>query len=87
MITKKRDREGKRERGKRERKRGKEKEKGKQRKRKRERIRGKRKEIGKKEETDGFWLKQENKQNLFGEKIIFFPRGKEYHKFSRCECI
>ena len=38
--------------------------------RKRERKRGKKKEIGKKKENDGFWLTQEN---LFGEKIIFFP--------------
>ena len=51
---------------------------------KRERKRGKRKEIGKKKEKDGFWLTQENKQNLFwGKKSYFFPRGKEYHIFSR----
>ena len=41
---------------------------------KRERKRGKRKEIGKKEK-DGFWLTQENKENLFCKKIIFFPQG------------
>ena len=41
----------------------------------------------KKNEKDGFWLTQENKQNLIGKKSYFFPRGKEYHIFSRCECI
>ena len=66
MITsKKRNREVKR--GKRERKRRK--------KEKRERKRGKRKEKGKKKENNGFWLTQENKENLFGETIIFFPLG------------
>ena len=62
---------GKGKEGKRERKRRK---KGKE----RERKRGKRKKIGKKKEKDGFWLTQENKQNLFGEN---FPL-KEYHIFS-----
>ena len=28
-----------------------------------------------KKEKDGFWLTQENKQNLFEKKIIFFPHG------------
>ena len=38
---------------------------------------GKRKEIGKKKEKDGFWLTQENKENLFGKKNhIFSPGGK-----------
>ena len=36
---------------------------------------GERKEIWKKNEKDGFWLTQENKQNLIGKKIIFFPKG------------
>ena len=45
--------------------------------RKKGKIRGKRKEIGKKMEKDGFWLTQENKQNLFGKKNhIFSPVGK-----------
>ena len=45
--------------------------------RKRERKRGKRKEIGKKKEKYGFWLTQENKENLFGKKNhIFSPGGK-----------
>ena len=47
--------------------------------RKRERKRGKRKEIGKKKEKDGFWLTQENKQNLFGEKIIFKDSDIKYY--------
>ena len=51
--------------------------------RKRERKRGKRKEIGKKKEKYGFWLTQENKENLFGKKKSYFsPRGKEYHVIS-----
>ena len=38
---------------------------------------GKRMEIGKKKEKDGFWLTQENKENLFGKKNhIFSPGGK-----------
>ena len=64
-LRKKRKREGKRE--KRERKR---KKKGKEKKEK-----GNKEEIGKKNEKDDFWLSQENKQNLFGEKIIFSPQG------------
>ena len=71
-LSKKRKREGKREkREKKKEKKGKEKKE----KRERERKRGKRKEIGKKKEKDGFWLTQENKENLFGKKIIFFPQG------------
>ena len=69
----------KEEKGKRERKRRKKGKKGKE--RKRERKRGIRKEIGKKKEKDGFWLTQENKQNIFGGKIIFFPQGE------RISCI
>ena len=42
---------------------------------------GKRKKEGK----DGFWLTQENKQNLFWEKKKF-PGGKNII-FSRCECF
>ena len=38
---------------------------------------GERKEIGKKKEKDGFWLTQENKKNLFGQKwfskLIYTP--------------
>ena len=40
-----------------------------------ERKREKRKEMGKKTEKDGIWLTQDIKQNLLGEKIIFFPQG------------
>ena len=79
MITSRREKKGKgNEKGEKEAKRE----------RKRERKRGKRKEIGKKKEKYGFWLTQENKENLFvKKKSYFFPRGKEYHIFSRCQCI
>ena len=91
-LSKKRNREGKRK--KRERKRRKKEKKGKKRRKKK----GKKgKEKGKKGEKEGnrkkkgnygFWLTPENKENLFGKKkSYFFPRGKEYHIFSRCECI
>ena len=75
------------EKGKREGKRGKRKKKRRKRerkRRKRERKRskeekrkkkGKGNEIGKMKEKDGFWLTQENKQNLFGEKNHIFSSG------------
>ena len=46
--------------------------KDKRKKEKRERKRGKRKKMGKKNEKDGFWLTQENKQNL-PSLLIPFP--------------
>ena len=74
-LSKKRKREGKS--GKRERKR-----------RKKEKGKGKRKKGKEKEGRDVFLLTQDNKPNLFGEKkTYFFPRGKEYYIFLRCECI
>ena len=68
----------KKEKGRKKGKEGKEKgKKGKGKEGKRERKRGKRKEIGKKKEKYGFWLTQENKENLFGKKNhIFSPGGK-----------
>ena len=49
---------------------------------------GKRKKGKEKEGRDGFLLTQDNKPNLFGEKIIFFPQGEGIlYIFLRCECI
>ena len=52
--------------GRRERKRNKKGKKGKEKKENGKKGKGKKK--------DGFWPTQENKQNLFWEKLIFFPR-------------
>ena len=56
------------------------KDKGGKRERKRRKKGGKRQkrmEIGNKKEKNGFWLTQDNKQNLFGEKNLIFslPQG------------
>ena len=53
-----------------------------------EKGKGKRKKGKEKEGRDGLLLTQDNKPNLFGEKIIFFPQGEGIlYIFLRCECI
>ena len=58
--------------------------KGKEKKEKGNKLKGKGKKKGKKEKIgkDGFWFTQENKQNLFGEKIIIFSQVERISKIN-----
>ena len=69
----------------------KKKEKGKKKKGKKGKGKGEEKggkeEIGKKKEKGGFGSHRKISKTFVGGKTYFSPRRKEYHIFSRCECI